>query len=86
MNTSGTAVTQNIQQAVIERLALLSLEKQQRVLAFAEEIADEQPSRSKFRALFEDAAKDIPPEGWDEIPPDASSNIDRRIYGAPEKS
>ncbi|MBP6822947.1 MAG: hypothetical protein KA368_15465 [Acidobacteria bacterium] len=85
MQTNESVKSQMIQQAVIEKLALLSLEKQQRVLAFAEEIASQQPAQSKFRALFEDAAKDIPPEAFDEIPPDASSNIDRRIYGAPEK-
>jgi len=85
MNTNETTVSQSIQQAVIERLALLSLEKQQRVLAFAEEIADQQPAQSKFRAMFEEAAKGLPPNAGDEVPHDASSNIDRRIYGAPEK-
>lgn len=85
MNISETAVSQNVRQAVIERLALLSLEKQQRVLAFAEAMANQQPAQSKFRAMFEEAAKDLPPDAGEEIPYDASSNIDRRIYGAPEK-
>jgi hypothetical protein len=44
-----------------------------------EELARSEPPRSKFRAIFEDAAKDVPPEAWDEVPSDASSNIDHYL-------
>ncbi|MEP7336659.1 MAG: hypothetical protein ABI977_02750 [Acidobacteriota bacterium] len=74
MSANQTEISQSIQQAVIERLALLSLEKQQQVLAFTEEIAAQQPAQSKFRAMFEEAAKELPPDAWKEIPSDASSN------------
>ena len=79
MQTQEAVSTQNIQQAVIEKLALLSLDKQQKVLAFAEAITHTDATSSKFRAMFEEAAKDVPLEAWDEIPADASSNIDRHL-------
>jgi hypothetical protein len=71
METNEMVVSQEIQQAVIAKLALLSLEQQKQVLAFTEEIARSEPSSSSFRAMFEDAAKDVPPEDWEEIPVDA---------------
>lgn len=85
METTETVVDENIRQAVIEKLALLSLDKQRQALDFIEELARSEPPRSKFSAMFEDAAKDVPPEAWDEVPPDASSNIDHYLYGAPKK-
>ena len=99
MQTNEAVSAQNIQQAVIEKLALLSLEKQKQVLALAEELTQTEsngqslwemaqaclkdvppPKASKFRAMFEEAARDVPPEAWDEVPADASSNIDRYLY------
>ncbi|MGH9751586.1 MAG: hypothetical protein ACREA2_02285 [Blastocatellia bacterium] len=85
METNEIVINQDIQQAVIEKLALLSLDKQRQALDFIEELARSEPPRSKFRAIFEDAAKDVPPEAWDEVPSDASSNIDHYLYGAPRK-
>lgn len=85
MDAIEPIMSQTIQQAVIEKLALLSLDKQKEALAFIEEIARREAPRSKFRALFEEAAKDVPPEAWAEIPADASSNIDRYLYRMPEK-
>jgi len=76
MNTNETVVSQSIQQAVIEKLALLSLDKQKAVLAFAEEMVRPDTAASEFRAMFEEAARNVPDEAWDEIPADASSNID----------
>lgn len=80
MQTNEVMNAQSIQQAVIEKLALLSLEKQQEVLAFAEEMAQAEAKPSKFRALFEEAAREVPPEAWDEVPANASSNIDQHLY------
>lgn len=85
METTETVVDETIQQAVIEKLALLSLDKQRQALDFIEELARSEQPRSKFRAMFEAAAKDVPPEAWDEAPSDASSNIDHYLYGAPKK-
>ena len=80
MNANEAINSEGIQQAVIEKLTLMSLEQQQQVLAFIEELARNGTPRSKFRAMFEEAARDVPPEAWDEIPPEASSNIDRHLY------
>ncbi|MBI1764016.1 MAG: hypothetical protein HYR56_21530 [Acidobacteria bacterium] len=80
MQTNEAVSQQTIQQAVIEKLAWLSLERQKEVLTFAEEMAQAEAKPSKFRALFEKAAQDVPPEAWDEVPSDASSHIDRYLY------
>ena len=79
MTATETIVTKTIQQTIIEKMASLSLEKQQQVLAFANEMTRPESGSSKFRAMFEEAAKEVPPEAWDEIPSDASSNIDRHL-------
>lgn len=68
MPINEIASAQSIQRAVIEKLTSLSLEKQQQVLAFAEKLVLAEGKPSKFRALFEEAARDVPPESWDEIP------------------
>jgi hypothetical protein len=80
MQNHEAVSSQSIQQAVIEKLELLSLEKQKQVLAFTEEIARTEIVPSKFRAMFQAAAQEVPPEAWDEIPANASSNIDRHLY------
>ena len=82
MTTIEAATNQSIQQAVIEQLVLLSLDRQKEVLAFAEELVKQEAPASKFRAMFEEAAKDVPPEAWQEIPADASANIDRHLNDA----
>ena len=80
MQTNDAVSAQSIQQAVIEKLALLSLEKPKEVLAFAEEMAQAEAKPTKFRALFEEAAQDVPPAAWDEVPANASSNIDHHLF------
>jgi hypothetical protein len=79
VTVTETVATDAIQQAVIEKLALLSLEQQRQVLEFADEMAQPKKGVSSFRAMFEDAARDVPAEAWDEVPADASSNIDRYL-------
>ncbi|MEO6725821.1 MAG: hypothetical protein ABIU20_09710 [Blastocatellia bacterium] len=85
MNTSETAVSQNIQQAVIENLTLLSLEKQQQVLDFTEELAQAEQSGQTFWEMAQECIKDVPPEAFDELPTDGALNHDHYLYGAPKK-
>ncbi len=76
MQTNEAVNAQSIQQAVIEKLALLSLDKQKQMLALADELTQTEAPPSKFRVLFEDAARDVPPEAWAEV-----STTGARIHG-----
>ena len=85
MNISETLVNQNIQQAVIEKLALLSVEKQRKVLAYADELAQPKTDGQSLWDLIQECAKDVPPEAWDEVPPDGALNHDHYLYGTPKR-
>jgi hypothetical protein len=85
METNEILVSQSVQQAVIEKLALLSLEKQQRVLAFTEELAQIEQPRQTLWQMMQDCIKDVPLEAFDELPTDGGLNLDHYLYGAPKK-
>jgi hypothetical protein len=85
MDAIEPVTSKAIQQAVIEKLALLSLSQQKEALAFIERMAHRDAPRSQFRAMFEEATKDVPPEAWDEVPTDGALNHDHYLYGAPKK-
>ena len=85
MQTNEAVNAQSIQQAVIEKLALLSLEKQQQVLALAEELAQPTSSGQSLWEMAQECIKDVPPEAWDEVPTDGAFNLDHYLYGAPKK-
>ena len=85
MQTNEAVSAQSIQQAVIEKLALLSLEKQQQVLALAEELAQPATSEQSLWAMAQECIKDVPPEALAELPPDGAWNLDHYLYGAPKR-
>ncbi len=85
MQTNEAVKSQMIQQAVIEQLALLSLESQQKVLAYAEELAQPKTDGQSLWETIQECAKDVPPEAWEEVPPDGALNHDHYLYGAPKR-
>ena len=85
MQTNESVATQSIQQAVIEKLALLSLEQQQEVLTFTEKLAQPISTGLTLWEMAQECVKDVPPEAWDELPPDGAFNLDHYLYGAPKK-
>ncbi|MGH9832620.1 MAG: hypothetical protein ACRD9Y_06350 [Blastocatellia bacterium] len=85
METNEMVVSPDIQQAVIEKLALLSLDQQQQVLAFTEELAHSEPPRQTLWDMMQECIKDIPPEAFDDLPTDGALNHDHYLYGAPKK-
>ena len=87
-------MSSSIEEAVIEKLRALPLEKQQEVLKFVEkldrqEVGETKQAEPKDRMpIWERIAeitKEVPPEAWDEVPTDGSINIDHYLYGAPKK-
>ncbi len=85
METNEMVISQDIQQAVIEKLALLSLNKQQQVLAFAEELAQQESSGQTLWDMMQECIRDIPPEAFDDLPSDGALNLDHYLYGAPKR-
>lgn len=85
MQTNEAHSAQSIQQAVIEKLALLSLEKQQEVLAFTEKLAAPESTGQSLWDMVQECIKDVPPEAWDEVPKDGALNHDHYLYGAPKQ-
>jgi excisionase family DNA binding protein len=43
-----------------------------------------QPVGESLLEILADVTRDIPREVWDELPPDASLNVDHYLYGAPK--
>ena len=85
MNATETVSSQNIQHAVVEKLALLSLDKQKEALAFIEELATAKTTGAKLWDMIQECTKDVPPEAWNEVPPDGGLNHDHYLYGAPKR-
>lgn len=85
MQTNETVNSQSIQQAVIERLASLSLEKQQKVLAYADELAQPKTDGQTLWDMIQESVKDVPPEAWEEVPTDGALNHDHYLYGTPKR-
>lgn len=85
MQTNEVMNAQSIQQAVIEKLALLSLEKQIKVLALAEELAQPASSGQSLWEMAQECIKDVPPAAFEELPADGAFNLDHYLYGAPKR-
>lgn len=85
METNEMVISQDIQQAVIEKLALLSPDKQQQVLAFTEELAQQESSGQTLWDMMQECIRDIPPDAFDDLPSDGALNLDHYLYGAPKR-
>jgi hypothetical protein len=69
----------------------LPLEKQKKVLSYAEELRQQnggEGSRVEDLTIWEmvkDVILEVPTEAWDELPKDGSRNVDHYLYGAPKR-
>jgi len=74
----------NLENTIHEKLKSLPPEKQQQVLEFVEELANgvthETVSEKLARHL-----RSVPSDELEELPADASKNLDHYLYGAPRK-
>ncbi len=69
-------------QAIVKKVNTLSVEQQEKVLEFVENL---EPQRKTLWEMWQKHLKEIPQEELDEIPTDASLNLDHYLYGAPKK-
>jgi hypothetical protein len=75
----------NLEQAIIEKLRALPRRQQREVLAFVEELVQKNPPRKTIEEKIDEIIGRVPPEVLDELPADASENLDHYLYGAPKK-
>lgn len=73
--------------AIQEKLRALPIEQQERVLAFVEELTRKTGVRRNrtLDEIIDEHIKDVPQDALDELPVDASENLDHYLYGAPKK-
>lgn len=72
----------DVAETIYEQVKELSSEQQEEVLEFVEQL--KKPQRTIWE-MWQERLKDIPQEELDEIPTDASENLDHYLYGAPKK-
>lgn len=83
-------MSSNIEEAVVERLRALPPQQQQQVLDFVEGLtpasdpSQSEPTKTIWDKIEERIAQ-APPDAWDDVPPDGSTNADHYLYGAPKK-
>ena len=72
----------DVAETIFQKVKLMSAEQQEKVLEFVENL---EPQRKTLWEMWQKHLKDIPQEELDEIPTDASVNLDHYLYGAPKK-
>ncbi|MGH9947898.1 MAG: hypothetical protein ACRD6X_11955 [Pyrinomonadaceae bacterium] len=80
----------NLEQAIIDKVHRFPLEKQQKVLDYADSLeTNGAESTIGGQTLWESVRhiiEEIPKEEWDKLPTDGSINVDHYLYGHPKKS
>jgi len=72
----------NFKEKIDERLQSMSVDDQAKVWSFVESLA---PQKQTPWQLWQERLKEIPEDEWNDVPTDASLNIDHYLYGAPKK-
>jgi hypothetical protein len=67
---------------IAEKAGRLSAEQQDRVLQFVETL---EPPRRTLHEIWLEISKDAPNDLFENIPTDASFNLNHYLYGAPKK-
>lgn len=75
----------NLQEAIQEQARVLSEEEMRQVLNFMRRLRTPEKQPQSLGELIDDCFKDVPPEVMDQLPADASTNLDHYLYGAPKK-
>jgi hypothetical protein len=74
----------NLESAINEEVKSLPPEKQKQVLEFVEDLANGKPRETVLQKL-ERHLQSVAVEELEELPSDASENLDHYLYGAPKK-
>lgn len=80
-------MSNNLVETVAEKMQVLPIEEQQKVLEFVESIGkSEKPRKLSLLDKLEAISKRVPDEVWEKLPADGAENIDHYLYGAPKKN
>ncbi|MDQ3635108.1 MAG: hypothetical protein ACR2MD_02025 [Aridibacter sp.] len=75
----------DLSKVVAEKVAVLPIEKQQKVLDFVESIEEKEPQKKSLFEKLAEIRERVPEEVWDKIPTDGAENHDHYLYGASKK-
>ena len=77
----------DLAQVVAEKVAVLPIEKQQKVLDFVESIGEKaEPQKKSLFEKIEERVGKLSADTLEKLPTDGAENIDHYLYGAPKKA
>lgn len=74
----------DLAQVVAEKMQILPLEKQQKVLEFVNSLTEEK--RKTLQERIEERVSKLSEETLSKLPADGAENLDHYLYGAPKKA
>lgn len=75
-------MARNVVKTITKKVEVMSNNQQEEVLEFVNNL---EPKPKTLWEMWKVHLKDIPEEEWDDVPTDASINLDHYLYGAPKK-
>lgn len=75
----------NLENTILDQARALSEDEQREVLTFIEKLKRRQPARQTIWERLDERLSKLPPETFEDIPLDASENLDHYLYGAPKR-
>lgn len=75
----------DLSKVVAEKVAVLPIEKQQKVLDFVESIEEKEPQKKSLFEKLAEIRERVPEEVWEKLPTDGAENHDHYLYGASKK-
>ncbi len=72
----------NLENMILDQARALCEEEQRKVLTFIGELKRHQPARQTIWERLDERLSKLPPETFEDIPSDASENLDQYLYGA----
>ena len=74
----------DLSQIVAEKVSVLPIEKQQKVLEFVDSLTEEK--RKSFQERMAERVGKLSAETLEKLPTDGAENLDHYLYGAPKKA
>ncbi|CAN5464658.1 hypothetical protein BH20ACI1_BH20ACI1_07910 [soil metagenome] len=79
-------MSNNLVETVAEKMQVLPLEEQKKILEFVESIEAEEPQKKSLFEKIEERVNKLSRETLEKLPTDGAENLDHYLYGAPKKA
>ncbi|MGI8668892.1 MAG: hypothetical protein ACR2J3_03480 [Aridibacter sp.] len=76
----------DLSKVVAEKVAILPIEQQQKVLDFVESIEEKEPQKKSLFEKIEERVGKLSEETLEKLPTDGAENLDHYLYGSPKKA